>query len=128
LYFIFPCPLLSISANNLFFMDDSFLDIHEASRLTGYSVHTLYKKVARGEVPFYKSGRRNIFLKHELIGWMKGEVAGGASPGKVKSVRRGLVKGICASCGVKQEVTESIDRLIDNCFLQLDILSGEKSG
>lgn len=46
------------------------LNIKEASEYTGYSVNTLYGKVNREEIPFYKMGAKLFFDPEALDKWI----------------------------------------------------------
>ena len=47
--------------------------IEMASEVTGYTVGTLYQKVAKNEIPFFKKGSRLFFSKKVLEDWIRGE-------------------------------------------------------
>ncbi|MDR6941397.1 helix-turn-helix domain-containing protein [Mucilaginibacter pocheonensis] len=46
------------------------MDVSEAADILKLSVAALYSKVCRGEIPYYKPGRRLYFKKDELVAWM----------------------------------------------------------
>lgn len=46
------------------------INIDTVSEITGYSKATLYIKVSKREIPFYKRGSRLFFKKSEIIDWM----------------------------------------------------------
>lgn len=46
------------------------INIDAVSKITGYSKATLYIKVSKREIPFYKRGSRLYFQKSEIIDWM----------------------------------------------------------
>ena len=52
-------------------LEKRLLDIHEASNYLSFSVHTLYKKVERREIPFCKVGRTIRFDIFELNKWIE---------------------------------------------------------
>ena len=52
-------------------MEDIFLTIREASKLTKLSVSHINKLVKEGRVPSLKVGKRRLFDRDELIAWMK---------------------------------------------------------
>lgn len=55
-----------------------FLDIKEASELTGLTKATIYRKVSQETIPAYKLGNKAIrFDRAELIEWMKQRPIGG---------------------------------------------------
>ena len=51
--------------------EDDILGAKQASRILKFSVPTLYSKVCRREVPFYKRGNRLYFSKHKLLEWIQ---------------------------------------------------------
>ena len=115
-------------------MYENFLDISEAAELTGYSVHTLYKKVERGEIPFRKLGRRNIFLREEVLDWMGGstsvsghggrEILGQLSDSLHELV--GLVRGLEASGGLSPGIAGRLMESVESCLALAEKLSGGK--
>lgn len=46
------------------------LNIDQCSELTGLSTSTLYKKVFERLIPHYKSGKRLVFKRQEVLDWM----------------------------------------------------------
>ena len=52
-------------------MEDIFLTIREASKLTKLSVSRINKLVKEGNIPSLKVGKRRLFDRDELIAWMK---------------------------------------------------------
>ena len=52
-------------------MEDIFLTIREASKLTKLSVSHINKLVKEGSMPSLKVGKRRLFDRDELITWMK---------------------------------------------------------
>lgn len=48
-------------------LNKQVLDIDEASELLNMSKYTLYTKTSKGEVPFYKEGRKIYFKRDELL-------------------------------------------------------------
>lgn len=50
---------------------DNLLTIEQASELINLSVNTIYAKVSKQEIPFFKKGRRLYFDKVELIAWVQ---------------------------------------------------------
>ncbi|MDP3003625.1 MAG: helix-turn-helix domain-containing protein [Bacteroidales bacterium] len=53
--------------------DFDLVGINEASSLTGYSKHTLYKMTSKHEIPFIKrpGGRKIFFSKKALHHWIE---------------------------------------------------------
>lgn len=49
-----------ISVSDLWFTSE------EASKYLGVSVRTLFNEVSKGNIPYYKFGKRNRYLKSEL--------------------------------------------------------------
>jgi excisionase family DNA binding protein len=54
-------------------MEDKFLTIKEASRLTKLSVSLINKLVNERKIPSLKVGKRRLFDRDELIAWMKSQ-------------------------------------------------------
>lgn len=52
-------------------MDDLPVDIKEASKIIGLSVPTIYGLVHRREIPVMKRRGKLLFLKQELVEWVK---------------------------------------------------------
>jgi excisionase family DNA binding protein len=50
-----------------------FLSIQEAAAFLNLSVPTVYSKVSRRDLPYYKSGKRLYFIKSELQDFLKGK-------------------------------------------------------
>ncbi len=48
----------------------TWLSIEQAAEYTTFAVVTLRKLVYRGAIPFYKKGRRVVFKREEIDGWM----------------------------------------------------------
>lgn len=54
-----------------------FLNINEASQLTGLTVQTIYRKIHEKAIPAYKIGNKAIrFDREELISWIKSNKIG----------------------------------------------------
>ena len=51
--------------------EDKFLTIQGASTFLSLSVSTLYSKCSRGEINFYKQGKRLYFSQKELTEYLK---------------------------------------------------------
>lgn len=49
------------------------LNIKEAAEKLGVSVPTMYGKVHRKEIPFYKPAGKLYFYESELDAWIRGE-------------------------------------------------------
>ena len=56
-------------------MEDRFLTIKEASKLTKLSISHINKLVKEGVIPSLKVGKRRLFDRDELIAWMKSQKA-----------------------------------------------------
>lgn len=52
-------------------LENDFIGAKEASNVLKFSLPTLYTKVCKREVPFYKQGNRLYFSKPELIDWIQ---------------------------------------------------------
>jgi len=52
-------------------MDDLPIDIKEASKIIGLSVPTIYGLVHRREIPVIKRRGKLLFLRKELMEWIK---------------------------------------------------------
>jgi predicted DNA-binding transcriptional regulator AlpA len=50
------------------------IDINEASKVTGYSVNTIYTMKSRGTFPYHKKRGMLFFLRDELEVWMDSNV------------------------------------------------------
>lgn len=58
-------------------MQKQFLDVNEASELTGLTVPTIYRKVSQKTMPAYKVGGKSLrFDRQELIEWVKSKPIG----------------------------------------------------
>ena len=51
--------------------DEEYVSAKNASVLLNFALSTLYSKVCRREIPFYKQGNRLYFSRNELLGWIK---------------------------------------------------------
>lgn len=56
------------------------LSIKEAAERTGYSYHTLYRAIRRGELPSYGPTRLIKLKPSEVLAWAEKEKAGVAVP------------------------------------------------
>lgn len=52
-------------------LENDFIGAKEASNVLKFSLPTLYTKVCKREVPFYKQANRLYFSKPELIDWIQ---------------------------------------------------------
>jgi hypothetical protein len=52
-------------------MDDLPIDINKASRIIGLTVPTIYGLVHRREIPVLKRRGKLMFIRQELIDWLK---------------------------------------------------------
>ena len=43
---------------------------HQACDLTGFSIHTLYRKTSRKEIPHFKRGGKLFFRRDALVIWI----------------------------------------------------------
>lgn len=50
---------------------DQLMNIQEAAAFLGLAVNTLYEKTSERLIPHYKQGKKVIFKKSELIGWIE---------------------------------------------------------
>ena len=53
--------------------DDEFISIREVMQLTGKARQTIYGRVSKGTIPYYKdeNGGKLRFRKSEIMAWMK---------------------------------------------------------
>ena len=51
-------------------MTDKFLSVEEAAALIGITTDALYRKIARGQIPYRKWGRRVLFKHTELLAFL----------------------------------------------------------
>jgi excisionase family DNA binding protein len=51
--------------------EDDFIGSKEAAKILKFSLPTLYTKVCKREVPFYKQGNRLYFSKQKLLDWIQ---------------------------------------------------------
>jgi excisionase family DNA binding protein len=51
--------------------EEEILTIQEAAEFLSLTVPTLYSKVSKGELPFWKRDKRLYFSKSELMNWVK---------------------------------------------------------
>ncbi|WP_259429444.1 helix-turn-helix domain-containing protein [Chryseobacterium chendengshani] len=51
--------------------ENDFMNAKNASELLNFSLATLYTKICKREVPFYKQGNRLYFSRQELFDWIK---------------------------------------------------------
>ena len=50
---------------------EQLLTVQQVAEMLGLTVPTLYGFTHRNEIPFNKKGKRLIFLKQEIINWVK---------------------------------------------------------
>jgi len=50
---------------------EQLLTVQQVAEMLGLTVPTLYGFTQRNEIPFNKKGKRLIFLKQEIIDWVK---------------------------------------------------------
>ena len=50
---------------------EQLLNVKEAAAFLNLTPYTLYGLVSRGEIPVNKKGKKLMFLRSELIGWVK---------------------------------------------------------
>jgi excisionase family DNA binding protein len=50
---------------------EQLLTVQQVAEMLGLTVPTLYGFTQRNEIPFNKKGKRLIFLKHEILSWVK---------------------------------------------------------
>ena len=50
---------------------EQLLTVQQVAEMLGLAVPTLYGFTHRNEIPFNKKGKRLIFLKQEIIDWIK---------------------------------------------------------
>ena len=52
-------------------MTDKFLSVEEAAALLGITTDAVYRKIARGQIPYRKWGRRVLFKHTELLAFLE---------------------------------------------------------
>ena len=52
-------------------MENRFIGIDDASRLLNLSNSTIYKRTMSNTIPYYKPGRKLLFIQEELIEYVK---------------------------------------------------------
>jgi excisionase family DNA binding protein len=50
---------------------EQFLNIQEASCFLNLSIATIYSKVSKGEIPYYKPNKHLLFSRSELVNYLK---------------------------------------------------------
>ena len=63
--------LLSTHQPNQQTEPDKPLDVHEAAEFLHLAVSTIYSKNSRGELPSMKEGKKLLFLKSDLLEYLK---------------------------------------------------------
>jgi len=51
--------------------DDHILNVNEAGEFVGLKTPTVYSLVSQRKIPFSKNGKKLMFLKSELLQWVK---------------------------------------------------------
>lgn len=51
--------------------DEDYISAKAASALLKFTLSTVYSKVCKREIPFYKQGNRLYFSRNELLDWIK---------------------------------------------------------
>lgn len=52
--------------------DPDVLTVHQAAKLLGLGLHTVYEAAGRGEIPHRRIGRRILFSRDAILAWLKG--------------------------------------------------------
>ena len=52
--------------------EETILNVQQASEFVGLKIPTVYALVSQRKIPFSKQGKKLMFLKSELIQWVKG--------------------------------------------------------
>lgn len=52
--------------------DPDVLTVHQAAKLLGLGLHTVYEAAGRGEIPHRRIGRRILFSREAILAWLKG--------------------------------------------------------
>lgn len=55
--------------------DPDVLTVHQAAKLLGLGLHTVYEAAGRGEIPHRRIGRRILFSREAILAWLKGNSA-----------------------------------------------------
>ena len=50
---------------------EQIIDAKQCSKLLNMTIHTLYGYTQRKEIPFNKKGKKLIFIRSEIIDWVK---------------------------------------------------------
>jgi excisionase family DNA binding protein len=68
-------------------LEEEFISIQEVGKVTGLARQTIYGRVSKGTIPYYKAedGKRLRFKKSEILNWM--------SSGK-KNTEADILKGV----------------------------------
>lgn len=51
--------------------EDEFITVAQTVSLIKKAKPTIYKMIERGELPYYRQGRRVVFLKSEIVDYLK---------------------------------------------------------
>lgn len=54
-------------------LGEVYLNVTEVAKKTGFTEKAIYRKVQRGEIPYYKRGASLRFALSEIDAWMQGE-------------------------------------------------------
>lgn len=52
--------------------DPDVLTVHQAAKLLGLGLHTVYEATGRGEIPHRRVGRRILYSRAAILAWLKG--------------------------------------------------------
>ena len=52
--------------------DPDVLTVHQAAKLLGLGVHTVYEAAGRLEIPHRRIGRRILFSREAILAWLHG--------------------------------------------------------
>jgi excisionase family DNA binding protein len=92
-------------------LEERLLDIRELSNYLAIKRSTLYSKIGRGEIPFYKIGNLVRFRQSEIDEWLhraKCDPAGPRPRPKARSKVQKNGKGTPYASAVRAMVTEAI--------------------
>lgn len=80
--------LLQGIADKLRFQDVLLLDLDDAEQVTRISKGRLRERVSSHSIPHIHNGNRPLFPKEHLREWIRNNVEGGDTCGKVRSIAR----------------------------------------
>ena len=75
----------------------SWIDVPGIAEYLGLSVHTVWKKVERGEIPFGRAGRRLLFNVEEVDTWVRSQ---------------GTRRHVKSQISVDESITEDVGNLV----------------